>query len=519
MTAPRLPEAAPEVPRRAKTSALERGDAGAVDAFRNLPLLDFGLASLRQAFAAALRQVERSLPLRVSPVVAGKLAKFQPEVERFNPSQPEQCVARLRYARPEEVEEALEIAALQCFEVAKPWREADADVAEAIDFCRFYARRALIELSPQRLPSPPGEDNQQVYEGVGPCVILAPWNFPLAILCGMTVAALVAGNPVLIKPAEQSSAIASLFVEHLLAAGAPPEVVHFLPGRGEEVGAHLVGDARVALIAFTGSEKVGLEILRKAAELDPARFHLKHIVCEMGGKNAIVVDADADLDEALSGILQSAFGYAGQKCSACSRLIVVDAAYEELMPRLLAATADLEIGAATSPSTQLGPVIDAEAQARLHAELEGGIAQGKLLFRGTTPAQGFFVPPTWLEVESHQHRWMQEEFFGPLVALMRVSSFAEAIAVANSTRFALTGAVYSRLPSHLALAREAFRVGNLYLNRGSTGALVQRQPFGGFGRSGGGTKAGGAGYLMHFVHPRVLTENTSRRGFAPELGS
>jgi RHH-type proline utilization regulon transcriptional repressor/proline dehydrogenase/delta 1-pyrroline-5-carboxylate dehydrogenase len=317
------------------------------------------------------------------------------------------------------------------------------------------------------------------------------------------------------KPAEQSSAIAWRLHEGMLRAGFPPEVISFLPGIGEEIGPLLVSHPDVAQIAFTGSKTVGLAIVEAAAKTQPGQAQVRRVVCEMGGKNAIVVDDDADLDEAVVGVLRSAFGFAGQKCSACSRALVVDGVYDAFVARLVGAAAALPIGAAHAPSTAIGPVADAEAQARLLAAIDAPGA--RKLFVGEAPRGGWFVPPAILAVDDAKHELMQRELFGPLLAVFRARDFAHALDVAVSTDFALTGAVYSRSPGNLAEARRRFRVGNLYLNRGSTGALVGRQPFGGFAMSGIGAKAGGPGYLVQFADPRVVTENTLRRGFAPEL--
>jgi RHH-type proline utilization regulon transcriptional repressor/proline dehydrogenase/delta 1-pyrroline-5-carboxylate dehydrogenase len=390
-------------------------------------------------------------------------------------------------------------------------------VAEAIDFCRYYARQALVELVPQRQGNMLGEDNLLWYEGRGPSVVLAPWNFPLAILCGMTVASLVAGNTVIMKPAEQASAVAYALFERLLAVGFPPEVVQFLPGLGEDVGAYLVDHPAIAQVAFTGSKQVGLTIVERAAKTQPGQAQVKRVVCEMGGKNAIVVDDNADLDEAVAGVMHSAFGYAGQKCSACSRVIVVGTAYDPFVRRLVDACRSLTLAPAHHPSCRLGPVIDEAAYDRLQQVIASPAEGATPLYIGAGRAGGYYVPPALFRVEDPAHPFMQEELFGPILAVMQVPSFQAALTVAMSTEFALTGAVYSRLPSHLEEARQRFRVGNLYLNRGCTGAMVQRHPFGGFGMSGIGTKAGGPGYLLHFADPRVVSENTMRRGFTPAL--
>jgi RHH-type proline utilization regulon transcriptional repressor/proline dehydrogenase/delta 1-pyrroline-5-carboxylate dehydrogenase len=333
----------------------------------------------------------------------------------------------------------------------------------------------------------------------------------------MSAAALVAGNPVLIKPSSQSCAIAYGLYQRMIEAGVPPDVVHFLPGSGRVVGRKLVEHPKVAQIAFTGSKEVGLKILEEAAKTRDGAPQVKRVVCEMGGKNAIVIDDDADIDEAVLGVVKSAFGYAGQKCSACSRVLVVGNAYEPFVRRLVEACASLPIGPGHEPSAVLPPVVDKSAYERLIEVIANPGAGAIPLFVGKAPKGGYFVPPALFEVTDIRHRLMQEEFFGPIVALMRTGSFEEAVRLANQTEFALTGAVFSRSPSHLDSARRTFRVGNLYLNRGSTGAMVDRQPFGGFGMSGIGTKAGGPNYLLFFADPRSVTENTMRRGVVPDL--
>ncbi len=388
---------------------------------------------------------------------------------------------------------------------------------EAVDFCRYYAREAEIELAPKSLGTGPGERNLWLYEGRGPTAVIAPWNFPLAILCGMTTAALVAGNPVLMKPAEQSSAVGYALFRRMREAGFPAGVVHFLPGIGEEVGRRLVEHPQVAAIAFTGSKDVGLSIIETAGRTHPDQRLVKRVVCEMGGKNAIVVDDDADLDEAVQGVVQSAFGYAGQKCSACSRALAVGAAYEPFVARLVEATRSLVIAPAHDPSCQLPPVVDREAHDRLMGIVDNPPADVEVLYRGDVVEGGWYVPPLIVRIQDPDHPLMQTELFGPILAVAQVETFDEALEWALHSPYALTGAVYSRNPRHLDRAAREFRAGNLYLNRGSTGARVHRQPFGGAGLSGGGTKAGGPGYLLNFADPRVITENTVRHGFAPEL--
>jgi RHH-type proline utilization regulon transcriptional repressor/proline dehydrogenase/delta 1-pyrroline-5-carboxylate dehydrogenase len=542
---------APPSPRPGSTPPSTEHRPDLTTLFTNCPLADFTDTNTHKAFTLALEQTMATLPQRVPVVINGQKRFADAIWPRYCPSDTTLQVASVTLATQAQAETAvataarawpawrdrpleerarllehlaeqlqtdrLQLAALQVIEVGKPWREADADVAEAIDFCRYYARQAVVELALRRQGDMAGEHNLLWYEGRGPSVVLAPWNFPLAILCGMTMATLVAGNTVVMKPSEQASTVAYALFERMLAVGFPPEVVQFLPGIGEDVGAYLVAHPAIAQVAFTGSKQVGLTIVEQAAHTRPGQPQVKRVICEMGGKNAIIVDDDADLDEAVAGVMHSAFGYAGQKCSACSRVIVVGTAYDPFVARLIDACRSLSLEPAHYPSCRLGPVIDEAAYHRLQKIIANPVEGATPLYIGTTRAGGFYVPPALFRVEDHDHPLMQEELFGPILAVMHVPSFAAALTVAVSTEFALTGAVYSRIPSHLEEARQRFRVGNLYLNRGCTGAMVQRHPFGGFGMSGIGTKAGGPGYLLHFADPRCVSENTMRRGFTPDL--
>jgi RHH-type proline utilization regulon transcriptional repressor/proline dehydrogenase/delta 1-pyrroline-5-carboxylate dehydrogenase len=520
-------------------------------AFTNCPFTDFTVAANREKFQHALDGWQKKFPVKVPVVLAGEAQPGESSFERVTPNDGSTVVAQVELASIAQAEQAIqiatkaypewrdkalservaclnkladilerdrfELAALQCYEVAKPWLEADGDVAEAIDFCRYYALSAMQELAPRKQGNIFGEDNILSYEGRGPSLVIAPWNFPLAILCGMATAALVAGNTVILKPAETSSLVAKTLFDRISEAGFPKEVCQFLSGRGSQVGAYLVEHPQIAQIAFTGSKEVGLQIIEKAAKTKPEQPQVKRVVCEMGGKNAIIIDDDADLDEAALGVVHSAFGFAGQKCSAASRVLIHEAVYETFTKRLIEACRSLTVSSALMPSCTLPPVIDQKAQERLLNEIQQAKQEHKLLFLGQVPQVGFFVPVALFEVSDANNKVMQSEFFGPVIGLLKVKSFEEALQVATGTEFALTGAVYSRSPKHLEEARKAFRVGNLYLNRGSTGALVYRQPFGGFKMSGIGTKAGGPGYLLNFVDPRVVTENTLRRGFTPDL--
>jgi RHH-type proline utilization regulon transcriptional repressor/proline dehydrogenase/delta 1-pyrroline-5-carboxylate dehydrogenase len=420
-------------------------------------------------------------------------------------------------------ERRAELAALIVFEAGKPWDQADADVCEAVDFCEYYGREALrlAAGAADRVQSPPGEQNRLGYRGKGPTVVIAPWNFPLAIPCGMAAAALVAGNPVVLKPAEQSPAIAWRLVEAFVAAGVPPGVIGFVPGYGEVVGARLVEHPATAAIAFTGSRAVGLSIVEAAAVHRPGQRHVKRVVAEMGGKNPVVVDADADPDQAVPGIVLSAFGYAGQKCSAASRCIVVGAAYEAVVARLAAATAEVLVGHPQEPSTLVGPLIDADAHERLQGAADTAEREGRVVgrWRGEVPTGGWYVAPMVVaDVDPATSTLWRDELFGPLLCVVRAESFDHAVALANDTEYALTAGCWSRSPEHLRRAAAELRAGNVYLNRHQTGAVVGRQPFGGYGMSGVGSKAGGPDYLLQFADPRVVTENTVRQGFAPDDG-
>ena len=410
------------------------------------------------------------------------------------------------------------LAALEVVECGKPWREADGDVAEAIDFCEFYARE-MIRLADPQHRDVPGETNAIGRIPRGVVVVIPPWNFPLAIPMGMTAAALVAGNTVILKPAEQSPVMAWHLFQVFWEAGLPEGALHYLPGRGEIVGQALVDDPRVDLIAFTGSRAVGLEINRRAAETKPDQDHVKRVIAEMGGKNALIIDDDADLDEAVVGVIQSAFGYSGQKCSACSRAIVLDGVYDAFVARLAEAAKAIAVGPPEDPETLVGPVIDADARARILRYGALARQEGRVIHAadvGPLAEKGHYVGPMIVADVAPSARIAQEEIFGPILAVIRARDLDDALAIANGTQYALTGGLYSRSPAHIDKVKQALRVGNVYINRPITGALVDRQPFGGFKLSGiGGSKAGGSSYLEEFLLTRAVTENTLRRGFAP----
>ncbi|MGH7387823.1 MAG: aldehyde dehydrogenase family protein, partial [Candidatus Methylomirabilales bacterium] len=384
----------------------------------------------------------------------------------------------------------------------------------------YYGREMLRIGKGQRLGDAPGEVNEYLYQPRGVAVIIAPWNFPLAILTGMTSAALVTGNATIMKPAEQSPVMAWHLMTIFQEAGFPAGVVNYLPGLGEEVGEYLVTSPLVDLVAFTGSRGVGLRIYELASQTKKGQRGPKRVIAEMGGKNAIIVDEDADLDEAVRGVVASAFGYAGQKCSACSRAIVVGSAHGPFLTRLVQAAASLKVGPPEDPGTVVGPLIDEEAYRKVLRYVEQGRREARLLLETDVShlKTGTYVGPTVFADVPPAATIAREEIFGPVLAVFRAAEFEEALEIANGTEYALTGGLYSRSPAHIERAKAAFRVGNLYINRKITGAIVGRQPFGGFKMSGIGSQAGGPDYLLQFMEPRTITENTLRRGFAPPEG-
>jgi RHH-type transcriptional regulator, proline utilization regulon repressor / proline dehydrogenase / delta 1-pyrroline-5-carboxylate dehydrogenase len=492
--------------------------------FVNEPPRNFARREQREHFAAAVRAavvpqvLDEVTPARATEAVDRAVAGFP----AWHGTPPLQRAAILLAAAERLRRQRDTLSGVIVREAGKPWREADADVCEAIDFWEYYARWAVSLFQPARLGRFVAEWNEVWHQPRGVAVVISPWNFPLAICAGMTGAALVTGNPVVVKPASPTRGIARAMCDVLWQAGVPADALQFVPGSGE-TGAALVRDPRVALIAFTGSLQVGLDILQAAAAMPEAQDHVKKVVCEMGGKNAIIVDDSADMDEAVLGVRQSAFGYSGQKCSACSRVIVVADVYEVFLRRLVNATRSLIIGDPLDPGTDIGPLINAGAAEKVRRYIERGQQEGTLELACAVPP-GLeqrvgkpFVGPHIFSGIQPQHRLAQEEIFGPVLAVMQVRDFDQALAWANATRYRLTGGVFSRRPSHLQRARRELHVGNLYLNRGITGALVGRQPFGGFGHSGTGTQAGGPEYLLHFVEPRSACENTLRHGFAPGL--
>ena len=404
------------------------------------------------------------------------------------------------------------LAALAVRECAKPWAEADADVCEAIDFLEFYARGAIALAAGAPLLQVPGERNELHYAPRGVCAVIAPWNFPLAIPMGMTAAALATGNTVVLKPAEQAPGCGLRVVEALRAGGVPAGAIALLPGEGD-AGAALARHPDVATIAFTGSGPVGLELLRIAADVPAGARQLKRVVAEMGGKNCIVVDADADLDEAVPAIVESAFGYAGQKCSAASRVLVHEAVHDLLVERLAGAVAGLQVGPADDFASDVPPVIEQAAQERVRSYAQRAATEGAVIVDPQElPREGWYVAPTLATHLPQDSAVLRDEIFGPLLAVESVRSVDEALDRIDALPVALTGGLFARNPRTVQRVVARSPVGNLYVNRSTTGAMVGRQPFGGNRLSGTGTKAGGGDYLLHFVEPRVVTENTLRHG-------
>jgi len=541
---PKPPTGPPPVARRAPTDPARPGP------YRPEPPAEWRREPVRAAFAAAVEAEFGRLPRFVPAVIGGEPVRTGATLVSVDPADPDVVVAEAAACSRRDVDEAVraaaaaaeswrrtpaaeraavafraaellrarrfELAALEVREVGKGWADADADVCEAIDYCEYYGRRMLVLDAGGEVQSAPGEENRLTYRGRGVCAVIAPWNFPLAIPAGMTVAALVTGNAVVLKPAEQAPAVAAELVAVLRAAGLPPGVLSFLPGTGEEAGAALAGHPAVDVIAFTGSRDVGLSIVEAAARRHPDRHTIARVVAELGGKNAIVVDGDADLDEVVPAVIVSAFGFAGQKCSAASRLVVLDAVHDTLVRRVVDAARSLVVAPPRHPGSQMGPVIDAEAFERLQRVVAEAHRCGTVaLHRTDVPDRGWFVGPTIVTETDPASIVASEELFGPVLAVFRVPDLDTAIAVANAGDYALTAGVFSRSPARVRRVTAELRAGNVYVNRAITGAVVGRQPFGGNRMSGVGSKAGGPDYLLQFCDPQVVAENTVRQGFAP----
>ena len=516
--------------------------------FCNEPHTDFSREASRHAMTQAIERVTRQLGHSPSFAVPSTIEQLKDELVSTNPSRPDEVIARVPCYSPGELDPVIEtaheafeswritpagtraeylrvvaklmrqrrfeLAAWEILETGKPWREADADVAEAIDFLEFYAGHMRDLGRPQLLGHEPGELNHLEWLPRGVAVVISPWNFSLAIPTGMVSAALVTGNTVLFKPSERSPMMGYHLFALYKEAGLPDGVLHFLPG-GPEIGKALIAHPRIHVIAFTGSKEAGLEIIRQAAQVLPGQSHVKHAIAEMGGKNAIIVDETADLDEAVSGVLSSFTGYQGQKCSACSRAIVLEPVYQEFVERLTQAAQSLHVGPPENPAHHMGPMIDERALQKVRAYVEIARQEGMVVLDGKMSGEGWFQGPIIVTGIQPYHRLAREEIFGPVVAVLRCTTFTEALHVAMQSDFALTGGIYSRSPSNIQQARETFDVGNFYINRPITGSLVGRQPFGGHRLSGVGSKAGGDGYLEQFMVQRLTCENTMRRGFAP----
>jgi RHH-type transcriptional regulator, proline utilization regulon repressor / proline dehydrogenase / delta 1-pyrroline-5-carboxylate dehydrogenase len=538
-----------ELARAVKPDPIFKSD---LNIFPNAPERNYSLTEDRQRMQDALAKVKKQFRQFYPLVIDGKNAATEKELQSLNPARPSEVVGRVAMAAQKEVQLAIdaakkalplwrntsaekraeylfkaakiveqerdELAAWQVFEVGKNWREADADICETIDYLHYYAKEMIGLAKPHRLSPVPGEINAYFYQPKGIAAIIAPWNFPMAICAGMTVASLVTGNAVLVKPSERSSIIAARFVDILRRTGFPDGVVNFIPGLGTEIGDFIVQHPEIHLIAFTGSRAIGCRINKLAAEITQGQDHLKKVIAEMGGKNAIIIDSDADLDEAVLGTIQSAFGYQGQKCSACSRVIALEAIYGQFVSRLIEAARSLHIGPPENPGNLIGPVIDARAYESIRRYIEIGKSEATLAYEGDAShlREGCFIGPAIFTDVAPDAVIAREEIFGPVLSVFKAKSLDEAIDLAINAEYALTGGFYSRSPANIIRVSQEFRVGNLYINRKCTGAIVARQPFGGMKMSGIGSKAGGPDYLLQFMDPRVVTENTLRRGFAPE---
>jgi 1-pyrroline-5-carboxylate dehydrogenase len=509
--------------------------------YRNEPFTDFSQEANRRAFETALNKVKSELGKEYDIIIGGEHIKTDRKVKSINPSNVDEVIGIVSEANTDLAEKAMqtaltafeswkkvspeararvlfkaaailrrkkhEFSAWMVLEAGKSWPEADADTAEAIDFMEFYGRE-MIRLSERQPLTPlPGEDNNLYYIPLGVGAIIPPWNFPLAITVGMTTAAVVAGNTVVLKPATPTNVIAYKFMEILKEAGLPDGVVNYVPGPGREVGEYFVTHPKTRFISFTGSREVGLRINELAAKTVPGQKWIKRVVAEMGGKDSIVVDSDCDIDLAVDSIVKSAFGFSGQKCSACSRAIIHQDVYDEVLEKVVAKTKELKVGEAQTLGIDLGPVVDDKAYNKILEYIEIGKQEGRLMAGGgKAEGNGYFIQPTVFADVAPDARIAQEEIFGPVVAFIKAKDFDDALEIANNTDYGLTGAVISRNRMHLERAREEFFVGNLYFNRKCTGALVGVHPFGGFNMSGTDSKAGGRDYLLLFTQAKLVSE-------------
>ena len=520
-------------------NTLESATARAQTPFKNQPFIDFSKEENRKAQIEALEQVKSELGRKYPLIIGGKKIMNEDTFTSVNPSQPDQVIGYFSRATVEQANAAVQAAATafeswkhvpaeeraaylfaaadlmrqrrfyfnawMIYEVGKSWAEADGDTAEAIDFMEFYARDMLRLAGEQPLTRIKEEDNDLVYIPLGVGAVIPPWNFPCAIMVGMTSAAFVTGNAVILKPASTSPAIAAQFMRILEEVGLPAGVVNFLPGSGSTIGDALVENPQVRFIAFTGSRDVGLRINELAAKPRKGQRWLKRAILEMGGKDAVIVDETADLDAAATGIVASAFGFQGQKCSAGSRAIIVDKVYDQVLQKVVEKTQQLTMGDVTQPETLIGPVVDANAMKKITEYIEIGKGEGQLVTGGSHHGPGYFIEPTVIaDVDPHA-RIAQEEIFGPVLAVIRARDFDDAMHIANDTEYGLTGSLYSRDPQRIERAKEDYHVGNLYFNRKCTGALVGVHPFGGFNMSGTDSKAGGRDYLLLFTQAKAIS--------------
>ncbi|HLJ17205.1 MAG TPA: L-glutamate gamma-semialdehyde dehydrogenase [Bryobacteraceae bacterium] len=509
--------------------------------FANELHTDFSRPENREALQRAAARVRSELGLEYDLLIGGEHVRTEQKLTSINPARPSEVVgihqkATIELANravdsvyaffpewsktteEERVETLLRTAAIirrrklefdawLVYEAGKTWTEADADVSEAIDFCEYYGRRMLRLAHPEPVTQAPGESDELVYLPLGAGVIIPPWNFPLAILTGMTAAALVTGNTVVIKPSSETPTIAAKFAEVLLEAGFPPRSFAFCPGSGSVVGDSLVQHPKTRFVSFTGSRDVGLRINELAAKPQPGQIWIKRVIAEMGGKDAIVVDREADLDSAVAGVLASAFGYQGQKCSACSRAIVEQGVYDDFLARLALTAHELKVGSPENLSNHIGPVISEAAMRSILGYIEIGKREGRLICGGGRAAgDGYFLEPTIFADVDRTARIFQEEIFGPVLAVSKARNFDHALELANDTEYGLTGSVYTKNRAKIDKARAVFFVGNLYINRKCTGAMVGCHPFGGFNMSGTDSKAGGPDYLLQFVQAKSIAE-------------
>ncbi len=509
--------------------------------FKNEPLTDFSKAENRSAMEAALAKVKSEFGREHPLVIGGNHITGLKTFDSTNPAHKDQVLGKFQKGTRDHVEQAIdaawkafddwkrqpvdvragllvraaklmrerkhEFSATMIYEVGKTWPEADADTAEAIDFLEFYAREAYRYGGEQPITKIDSEDNALVYIPLGVGAVIPPWNFPLAIMSGMTTAAAVSGNCVILKPSSDSPWIAARFIALLEEAGLPPGVVNFVSGSGGEVGDPLVLHPRIRFISFTGSKEVGLHINEEAAKVQKGQLWIKRVVAEMGGKDAIIVDREtSNLDEAAAAVVASAFGFQGQKCSACSRVIVDEAIYDKLVPMIAEKTKALKIGPPEAAESQIGPVVNKKAMQKIKEYIERGKGEGRLVAGGNVrDEEGYFIEPTVIADVDPKATISQEEIFGPVLAVSKAKDFDDALRIANDTEFGLTGAVFTDNEQKLERAREEFFVGNLYLNRKCTGALVGVHPFGGFNMSGTDSKAGGRDYLGLFLQAKAIS--------------